>query len=124
MHELALCQALMSQVETLARDNQATKVISITLGMGPLAGVEEQLLKNAYPVASAGTVADGAELLVESTPVRVRCKTCGKESDAKPNRLVCGYCEDWHTELISGDELLLIRLEMEKSKQATTDALH
>jgi hydrogenase nickel incorporation protein HypA/HybF len=124
MHELALCQALISQVETIARDNQATRVISITLGIGPLAGVEEQLLKNAYPVASAGTVADGAELMVESTPVRVRCTACGEESEAKPNRLVCGHCDDWHTELISGDELLLIRLEMEKSKQATKDALY
>ena len=124
MHELALCQALMSQVEVIARDNHATRVIAITLGMGPLSGVEEQLLKNAYPVASAGTVADGAELLVESTPVRVRCISCGEESEAEPNRLVCGHCDDWHTELVSGDELLLIRLEMEKSKQAAAQALH
>lgn len=120
MHELALCQALMSQVEAIARDNQATRVIVITLGIGPLAGVEEQLLKNAYPVASAGTVADGAELCVQTTPIRVSCSACGQESEAKPNHLVCGHCNDWHTELISGGELLLIRVEMEKSKQAAT----
>ena len=110
----------MSQVEAIARDNQATRVIAITLGIGPLAGVEEQLLKNAYPVASAGTVADGAELLIQTTPVRVRCSTCDQESEATPNHLVCGHCNDWHTELISGGELLLIRVEMEKSKQAAT----
>jgi len=120
MHELALCQALMSQVETIARDNQATRVIAITLGMGPLAGVEEQLLRNAYPVACAGTIADGAELVVESTPIRVKCAVCDQESDAGPNRLVCGHCDDWRTELISGDELLLIRLEMETTGQTTT----
>ena len=124
MHELALCQALLSQVETIARDNHAARVVVITLGMGPLSGVEAQLLKNAYPVASAGTVADGAELVVISTPVRVRCLSCGQESETKPNHLVCGHCEDWHTELISGDELLLMRVEMEQSKQAATEAMH
>ena len=114
----------MSQVEAIALDNDASRVVTITLGMGPLSGVEEQLLRNAYPVASAGTVADGAELLVESTPLRVMCRSCGKQSAAKPNRLSCGHCDDWHTELVSGDELLLLRLEMEKSKLTETQAMH
>ena len=116
MHELAICQALMSQIEVIARDNHAVRVTAITLGMGPLSGVEEQLLKNAYPVASAGTVADGAELLIRVTPVRVSCSECGRESEAKPNHLVCGHCDNWRTELISGDELLLMRVELDKSK--------
>lgn len=106
----------MSQVETIARDNHAIRVTAITLGMGPLSGVEEQLLKNAYPVATAGTIAAGAELFIQVTPLRIRCTECGRESDAKPNRLVCSYCENWRTELISGDELLLMRVELDKSK--------
>ena len=126
MHELAICQALMSQVETLARDNQATRVASITLGVGPLSGVEERLLKHAYPVASAGTVAEVAELIIRSTPIRVRCTICDKESTAKPNQLVCGHCNDWRTELLSGDELLLFQVEMDKAHESasTADALH
>lgn len=116
MHELAICQALISQVDALAREHHALRVTTITLGLGPLSGVEENLLKNAYPVASSGTVADGAELLIQSTPLRIRCSECGKESEARPNRMVCGFCENWRTELISGDELLLIRVEMDKPK--------
>jgi len=108
----------MSQVESIAHDNHAVRVTSITVGMGPLSGVEEQLLKNAYPVASAGTIADGADLQVRLTPLRVRCTKCEKESEAKPNRLVCGHCGEWRTELISGDELLLLRVELDKSTQA------
>src|SRR5210317_1582386 len=105
MHELAVCQALISQIEVIARDNAASNVASITLGLGPLSGVEERLLRHAYPVASAGTIADGAELVVQSVPLLVRCSQCGKESTAKPNRLLCGFCEDWRTDLVSGDEL-------------------
>jgi hydrogenase nickel incorporation protein HypA/HybF len=114
----------MTQVEAIARDNSAVQVASITLGMGPLSGVEEQLLKNAYPIASAGTIADGAELLIRSIPVRVRCTECGEESEAAANRLICGHCNNWRTELISGDELLLIRVELDKTKRAATPALH
>jgi hydrogenase nickel incorporation protein HypA/HybF len=124
MHELAICQALMKQVEAIARDNSAMQVASITLGMGPLSGVEEQLLKNAYPIASAGTIADGAELLIRSIPVRVRCSECGEESEVAANRLICRHCNNWRTELISGDELLLMRVELDKANGAAPEALH
>jgi len=124
MHELSICQALMSQVETIANDNQASRVTAIHLGVGPLSGVEGELLKNAYPLASASTVAEGAELLIKSMPVCVLCTKCGKESEVKPNRLVCGHCGDWRTNLISGDELLLVRVELEKPNVPGPEAVH
>jgi hydrogenase nickel incorporation protein HypA/HybF len=113
MHELAICQALMNQVESIAAERNARSVVSIVVGMGPLSGVEVQLLKHAYPVASAGTVAEGAELVIENLPVRIKCTACGSESEALPNKLVCKSCGDWRTKLISGDELMLMRIELE-----------
>ncbi len=124
MHELALCQAMLAQVEDIVREHQAHRVVSITLGMGPLSGVEESLLKNAYPVAIAGSLAEGAELLIRTTPIKVRCTSCGEESDATANHLVCTHCGDWRTELISGDELLLISVELDKTKTSQENALH
>ena len=122
MHELAICQSLMDQVEQIASERGAQSVISIVVGMGPLSGVEEQLLKNAYPVASAGTIAENAELIVENLPIKVRCNQCGSESEATPNKLTCRQCGDWRTTLISGDELLLMSVELEKAKTtADTD---
>lgn len=124
MHELALCQSMMSQVETIAREHRAMRVTSITLGIGPLAGVETQLLKHAYPIASAGTVAEGAELLIEATPIRVHCNRCGEDSDALINRLVCGRCGDWRTELVSGDEMLLVSVELDTGRLPGPSMLH
>jgi hydrogenase nickel incorporation protein HypA/HybF len=117
MHELSICQALISQVETIARDKLASRVTAIHIGMGPLSGVEEQLLKNAYPMASANTLADGAELFITSIPVCIRCTKCEKDSEVKPNRLVCSHCGDWRTKLTSGDELLLMRVELDKMEK-------
>ena len=115
MHELAICQALMNQIEHIVAERKARSVVSIVVGMGPLSGVEAQLLQHAYPVASAGTVAEGAELVIEQLPVRIRCDQCGEEAEALPNKLVCKVCGDWRTTVISGDELLLMRVELEKA---------
>jgi len=111
MHELSVCQALVGQVENLLKDHYAHRVAQITLGIGPLSGVEPNLLEQAYTIARAGTVAGEAELIVESIPVRVHCDTCGAETSVLPNRLVCGECGDWHTRLISGDECMLMSVE-------------
>lgn len=117
MHELAICQSLMSQVESIALERNAQRVTSIVVGMGELSGVEAQLLKNAYSIARAGTVAENAELVIEHLPVRVKCNECGGESDALPNKLTCKHCGDWRTTVISGDELLLVSVELERPKQ-------
>ena len=124
MHELAVCQALMSQVENIAAERNARSVVTITIGMGPLSGVEAQLLKHAYPVASAGTIAEGAELVIQDLPVRIKCNRCGCESEASPNKLLCAECGEWHTTLISGDELMLMSVELEKSDVPAAELLH
>lgn len=114
MHELAVCQALIQQVEAVARQRNARRVISIVVTIGPLAGVEPGLLSSAYPLASAGTVAAGAKLVVESSVVRVRCLECGAESEVQSNRLLCLHCGNWRTQVLSGEELLLTSVELER----------
>jgi hydrogenase nickel incorporation protein HypA/HybF len=112
MHELSLCQALIDQVISIAREQRVSSVSDIYLRVGPLSGVEGPLLRNAFPIAAAGTVANDANLHLEDAPIRVRCEACGEESDAKTNNLVCAACGDWRTALISGDELILQRVVM------------
>lgn len=113
MHELAICQALIDQVTELAQARNATSVSEIYISVGPLSGVESALLQNAFTVAVAGTVADGAELHIDSLPVRVYCKDCDAESEVAANRLLCAQCGTWKTRLVSGDELLLKSVELE-----------
>jgi hydrogenase nickel incorporation protein HypA/HybF len=112
VHELAVCQALVGQVEAIARERQARCVGTICVSIGPLSGVEPHLLERAFPLASAGTLADGARLVLDCQPVRIRCEPCGQITEALPARLVCAACGDWRTRLVSGDELLLTRVEL------------
>jgi len=113
MHELSVCQGMLDQVATIAAERGALGVKSITLRIGPLSGVEPQLLESAFPIARAGTIAEEAILRIEAAPLRVRCEQCGAETDARPDRLLCGECGDYHTQLLSGDELLLASVELE-----------
>ncbi len=117
MHELSLCRALVAQVEAVARGRRARGVRTVRVRLGPLAGVEPSLLETAYPIACAGTAAEGSRLVIESAPVRVRCEACGAVASAAANRLVCGRCGSRHTRLESGDELILVSVELVVEEQ-------
>ena len=112
MHELAICQALMDQVDQIALEQQANGVAKIVLRIGPLSGVESHLLKQAFPLASAGSLAECSVLEIKEQAIEVECSKCGHTTAATPNRLVCATCGDWQTRLISGDEMLLESVEL------------
>jgi hydrogenase nickel incorporation protein HypA/HybF len=116
MHELSVCQALLQQVTEIARREQACWVTRIRLRIGPLSGVVPELLTQAFSIAQAGTIAAQAELQTEPQSIRVRCSRCGSESDATVNRLTCAVCGDFRTQLISGDELLLVSVELKRDE--------
>jgi hydrogenase nickel incorporation protein HypA/HybF len=112
VHELSVCQALIAQVELIAAQHAASGVKSVRVRLGPLSGVEAQLLQDAYPIACAGSVAAESVLVIDLAPLKVKCATCGAETEASPNRLLCGKCGDYHTQLVSGDEMLLMSVEL------------
>ena len=121
MHELAICQALTNQVDAIARSKRA-RVSEVCVGIGPLSGVEPNLLARAYPLACAGTLAEGSHLTIENTTVSVRCRECGAETAVAPNRLLCGSCGAWRTEIVKGDEMLLLRVELQIAESAAGNA--
>ncbi|MBU2641965.1 MAG: hydrogenase maturation nickel metallochaperone HypA [Gammaproteobacteria bacterium] len=113
MHELAVAQALVEQVDAVIDQHGATQASLIRVRIGPLAGVVPELLATAFPLAAAGSRMEHAVLDLVAAPIKVRCQTCGAETEAAMNRLICGACGDWHTQILSGDELLLESVELE-----------
>jgi hydrogenase nickel incorporation protein HypA/HybF len=117
MHELAICQQLVARVADIAREKDAV-VTRVRVGIGPLSGVEPQLLARAYPLACAGTAAEDSVLVLETMPVEVLCRECTARTRASANRLLCGACGSWRTDLASGGELLLLKVEMTREVAA------
>lgn len=120
MHELAVSQDIIAQVENIAREHGAVSVHQITLEIGPLSGVEPALLQAAFPIACAGTVAENARLEINEIPVKVKCRSCASISTVSTNNLTCQACGAWQTDLISGDEMLLKRIEMDTEPEPDT----
>jgi len=112
MHELSICQSLLSQVAEIAGNHGANAVERIVIEVGPLSGVEPELLAQAFAIARYGSCAAHAALSIERTAVTIRCAACGAHSRTAPNRLLCGVCGGYRTRVIAGDELRLRRVEL------------
>jgi hydrogenase nickel incorporation protein HypA/HybF len=112
MHELSVCLSILGELERIAALERSPRVIRVVVGIGPLSGLEPALLRNAFPLAVAGTLAAGAELAIDTVAVRIRCTVCNMEAEAAPNRLLGPACGDFRTRLLCGDDLVLKRVEL------------
>ena len=119
MHELAVCQGLINEAERIARDEGASQVDNIVLSIGPLSGVEPPLLERAFEIARMGTMAEKAELEIQSGPIVVKCRICGNSGEVRSNRLLCQSCGDWRVSVEQGEEMLLLRLELSGIEKET-----
>lgn len=122
MHELSVCYAMLDEVERIALEKSASRVTRIVVKIGPLSGIESDLLRRAYPLAAAGTIAQRAELEIERADIIVQCSECGVESHVPPNRLLCAVCGGFQTRIISGDEMILQRVELADLVQSSNPA--
>ena len=122
MHELAVCQGLVDEIERVARAQHASAVHAVVVAVGALSGVEPALLQAAFDIARAGTVAAQAQLRVDALPARVACEACGFSSEVPSNRLLCPGCGSWRVRVVGGEELTLLRVELSRDAGALQPA--
>jgi hydrogenase nickel incorporation protein HypA/HybF len=65
MHESSLMVDLMRKIETVARNNGAQKVLSVSVRLGALSHMSPAHFRAHYQVASRGTLAEGAQLKIQ-----------------------------------------------------------
>ncbi len=113
MHEWSLACQLVREAESEAERRRAVKVHALTVSVGKLTGVVPELLIRAYDMARVGTLLEGAELDVHVQPVRGLCGQCGQESVLDGFGLVCPSCGALGLEVLSGDDILLTKMDLE-----------
>jgi hydrogenase nickel incorporation protein HypA/HybF len=111
MHELSIAQALMDIVQRHAGGRPVTRV---EVRVGHLRQVVPAALEFAFELVARGTVAEGAELVLDAVPAAGRCRACGTVSQMEAFPLACAGCGSWDVEVIRGEELLLDTLELEE----------
>lgn len=65
MHEASLMKDLMRKIESVAQDQHAARITSVSVSLGALSHMSADHFREHFAVASEGTMAEGAELKIE-----------------------------------------------------------
>jgi len=113
MHEYSIVQALLTQCEELATENDAQLVTKVVVKIGKMSGVEPYLLESAFNTFKEKTVCEGADLILNIQPLVIECKQCSTVTELSHINIKCPACESVDVKVIDGEELFLMSLEME-----------
>ena len=89
MHEMSLCYSLLDTIAVYQRANMDKCVGLVHVKIGPLSGVEPDLLHQAFLTCRTHSIGDQAALQIHTSAIKVRCTLCGKHSRAVVNRIIC-----------------------------------
>jgi hydrogenase nickel incorporation protein HypA/HybF len=113
MHELAITQSILGIALDEAAKRNVSRVISIKISIGDFSGVIPQLIQEYYNIASKGTVAENAKLILERVPITISCLSCGTESTVLMTSVKCPECGSDQIKLLTGREFYVNSLEVE-----------
>ncbi len=113
MHELSIMESALSAALVQAQQAGAKRVHVIRLRIGALSGVVPEALEFAFEALAPGTLAEGAELVVQYVPARFWCAVCSKEFESDTMFSDCPDCRTPSGELRAGREMELASLEID-----------
>ncbi|MBF0154275.1 MAG: hydrogenase maturation nickel metallochaperone HypA [Magnetococcales bacterium] len=114
MHELSLAMAMVEQLQEILAREQVHKLLSVTVAVGALSGVDRGAFAFSFPLVVEGTPLAGVRLLIEETPLRLRCQECGEVSQPEEICLLhCAACASGRVEILSGQDFVIRSLEVQ-----------
>jgi hydrogenase nickel incorporation protein HypA/HybF len=113
MHEYSIVQSLLDQCEDNAKANNATKVMKVVVKIGVMSGIEPDLLQTAFDTFKEGTVCEDCEYIQNIQPIIIKCHKCNQESTLEKNEYCCPHCQSIELDVIDGEDLILMQLELE-----------
>ena len=115
MHEISLVQGLLQQLHHVAAHHQASRVLKVTMVIGPLSGVVVDSFRFGFDILSRDDdLVRDAELEIVIPEVAYRCISCGemqKSSGERPDQ--CASCAEQLLVAEEGNDLILQQVEME-----------
>ncbi len=114
MHELPVINSILKVVLKHAMDNNVNKVIAVYLKVGELSDLEDKWMQQYFDHLAKGGIAEEARLVIERTPVMMKCSTCGISyvvNIKEDKSLDCPECGGDKSTLISGREYFVNNME-------------
>lgn len=113
MHEYHGAVQIIEHAEDLCRERKHNQVNKIQILIGESSGYSFELVKGYFEEAAIGTVCEGAEVCVRTTPLMLRCPNC---NELFPKRLLqynCPICNTAGNPTDAGRELAIDFMESE-----------
>lgn len=114
MHEMSLVQALLAQLDALALEHNKTRVVSVTVDIGPLSGVAIDSFEFAFTVLAAeNSLTQAAKLIILSPPATYICTACHHPHQGPTRPEQCERCQETLLLAQGGDAIVLNQVELE-----------
>jgi hydrogenase nickel incorporation protein HypA/HybF len=114
MHELSIAEELVRVIREELRAHPNARLKAALVRIGVLRLIEPATLEFCFEAATCDTPVAGARLQVEQVEASARCGKCGREFPVEHNWFECPRCGETGSELLRGNELQLVSLEIEK----------
>lgn len=113
MDERELANHVLAIVDQTAYRLAVRRILAVHLAVGGRRKFDYQNLQHTFEDAARGTVAEGAHLFIKILPVRHHCQNCAHNFDASHSDCSCPQCGHPHTEMVGGEELRLLDLDLD-----------
>ena len=122
MHELSLCEDIRRILCAEAERNQVLRITAVHLRIGTLSCVEPDALRFCFEPVMAGSVAEGARLVIAEVPARARCRACAHEFAIQMRWQPCPLCDEANTEILDGMDMHVAKIEAETADLGKQDS--
>jgi hydrogenase nickel incorporation protein HypA/HybF len=112
MHEMSLAEGVLQLIEDTARQQEFSKVTTVWLEIGQLAGVEVAAMRFCFDAVTRGSVAEGAQLEIISTPGAGWCMGCSTSVALSEAFGECPQCGSYQVQVTGGTEMRVKELEV------------
>jgi hydrogenase nickel incorporation protein HypA/HybF len=113
MHEFAVATELVEAALREAQHRNARRIERLECRVGAMRQIAPEMLVDAFALAAAGTMAEGAVLDVKTIAPIVICRSCGDRREQREWAYRCPACGSPDIRLEGGDELLLASVTLE-----------
>ncbi len=113
MHEMGIAMQIVDiAVSSIPPGIKNPSVARVNLRIGRLTAIVPSSLSFCFEIATQGTPLAGAKLVIEETPIVVRCKSCGHEWTVTTPNFICEKCRSGQVDILSGREMDIVSLEL------------
>ena len=112
MHEMSLAEGVLQLIEDSARQEEFSKVTTVWLEIGQLAGVEVEAMRFCFDAVTRGSLAEGANLEIIAIPGTAWCMNCSATVTCNEVYGACPQCGTYQIQVTGGTEMRVKELEV------------